>query len=218
MRCLPRPKTLSALTQRMLLVPSNRADMVIRAINKADINACLVTPFADQDLVSQAGTCLEAFGQNRKIERLKRVTVHQNKKMFQIAQKLKKKDKLFQERISEKKAEILLLRSKLKTPGKEMATLAQRFQSLGMAMESRVLKKEFLSLADYILALFDSGAAKAGLDREGGLDMSLPSPGQEEGTTPSFQEPQQAQALTETVIKAAPGIPGRWDSGNGERV
>lgn len=96
-------KAIFPLTQRMLLVPSNQAELVIRAINKAEINACLVTPFPDQDLVSQVGTCLAAFGKDLKTERLKRVTVHQNKQMFQIAQRLKKRIRFFRIRSVKKR-------------------------------------------------------------------------------------------------------------------
>jgi uncharacterized protein (DUF342 family)/CheY-like chemotaxis protein len=197
-------KAISPLTQRMLLVPSNQSDLVIRAINKAEINACLVTPVTDQDLISQIDACLAAFRKNRKIQRLKRVTVHQNKQMFQIAQKLRKKDKIFQDKISEKKAEILLLRSRLKTadPGKEADTLAQRVLNLGIALEPWALKKEFLSLADYSLALFDSAAAKAGLDREGPPNLTLP---EEDTAAPGI--PPEFTALTDQIIKAALASP-----------
>lgn len=202
-------KTISPLTQRMLLVPSNQSDLVIRAINKAEINACLVTPSSDQDLISQVSTCLQAFAKNRKIQRLKRVTVHQNKQMFQIAQKLKKKDKIFQDNISEKKAEILLLRSRLKNnaAGQEPTTLAQRVLNLGIAMEPRTLRREFFSITEYIQALFDSGAAKAGVDRPGlpGLTLPLPLPQGDDITPPEVST--EISLLAERVIKAALASP-----------
>ncbi len=207
-------KAISAFTQRMLLVPSNRADMVIRAINKADINASLVTPFTDQDLVSQVATCLEAFRKNSKTERLKRVTAHQNKQMFQIAQRLRKKDKVFQDKISEKKAEILLLKSKLKTSGpiQEPTSLDQRVQALEIPMSPQAFKKEFLSLTDYIMALFDSGAARAGLDREGVPDMTLSPPGAETEDKERPNLPDGMPALIDTVVKAALASPADADT------
>lgn len=201
---LKEAKTISPMTQRMLLVPENQSDLVIRAINKAEINACIVTPFTDEDLISRVSSCLEAFRKNRKIERLKRVTVHQNKQMFQIAQKLKRKDRIFQDKISEKKAEILLLRSKLRNTTQEdlPATLPQRIRSLGIPLASGPLKKEFLSLADYLLALFDSAAAKSGLDREDPPDITLPVPADDLTGKPDGLPPEWP-GLVEQILGAA---------------
>ena len=205
---LKEARTISPLTQRMLLVPENQAELVIRAINKAEINACIVTPSTDQDLISKIGSCLQAFRKNRKIQRLKRVTVHQNKQMFQIAQKLKKKDKLFQESISEKKAEILLLRSQLKNAGpeKKPASLAQRIRDLEIDLTPGALKNEFLSLTDYVLALFESAAARSGLDRGTPPDLTLPGPEPTE-EEPGPKIPPEWQALIEQVIGVALASP-----------
>lgn len=81
----------SPFTQRMLLVPADDPDTLISAINKAKINACIAYPFKDEDLLSRAKECRRQFSQTLKNEQLKRVTVHQNKQMFKIAQNLKKK-------------------------------------------------------------------------------------------------------------------------------
>ena len=100
---LQKVKSISPLTRRMLLVPSDRADMLIGAINKAEINACITFPFKDEDLIHQAGNCLKQFKLSLKRQRLKRVTTHQNKQMLRIAQKLKKKDDAYREIIEGKK-------------------------------------------------------------------------------------------------------------------
>jgi uncharacterized protein (DUF342 family)/DNA-binding response OmpR family regulator len=206
---LKEAKAISPLTQRMLLVPANQSDLAIRAINKADIHACLMTPASAQDLVGQVSSRLDAFRKTRKRQRLKGVTGHQNKQMFQIARKLKKKDKIFQEKISEKKAKILLLRSKLKAqePNREPDGLDQRIQSLDIPITPQAFKKEFLSLADHILALFDSGAARGGLNREAlsKITLTAPKPDQKDGQTADV--PADMTGLMDMIIKAALASP-----------
>ena len=165
---LKNAKAISPLTQRMLMVPSTNTEMVIRAINKAEINACITTPSTDQDLINQTQACLNQFNQAMKHEQLKRVTIHQNKQMFQIAQRLKKKDKICQEKISEKKAEKLLRRSKLrkaKTKKQKNLSLSDRLQLHEISMDPEALGQEFAKLADYIQAIFGSTAAKTGLEK-----------------------------------------------------
>ncbi len=165
---LKNAKAISPLTQRMLMVPSTQTEMVIRAINKAEINACITTPATDQDLISQAQACLKQFDQAMKHEQLKRVTIHQNKQMFQIAQRLKKKDRICQEKISGKKAEKLSLRSKLRKAGTEKPkplNLSDRLQLHGISLDPAGLGQEFAKLADYIQAIFDSTATKTGLEK-----------------------------------------------------
>lgn len=165
---LKNAKAISPLTQRMLMVEATQTEMVIRAINKAEINACITTPTTDQDLISQAQACLDQFDKAMKHEQLKRVTSHQNKQMFQIAQRLKKKDRICQEKISEKKAEKLSLRSKLRKAGtekKKPLNLSDRLQLHGISLDPAGLGQEFAKLADYIQAILDSTATKAGLEK-----------------------------------------------------
>ncbi|MBU1582631.1 MAG: response regulator, partial [Proteobacteria bacterium] len=98
-------KSISPLTQRMLLVPADKPDTLINAINKAAINACITLPFNDQDLVDQARICFKQFKHAIKRQQLKRVTGHQNKQMFKIAQNLKKKEIAYKHLIDEKKTQ-----------------------------------------------------------------------------------------------------------------
>lgn len=101
---LEKVKSVSPVTRRMLIVPSDRADILINAVNKAEIHACITFPFRDEDLVAQAANCFKQFKTVLKRQRLKRVTAHQNKQMLKIAQKLKKKDEANKELMDLKKA------------------------------------------------------------------------------------------------------------------
>ncbi len=109
---LQKVKSISPLTQRMLVVPADKPDTLINAINKAKINACLISPFSDEDLIHQAKNCFRQFKYELKRQQLQRVTKHQNEQMFIIAQKLKKKDDAYKHLIEEKKAQKLMLESK----------------------------------------------------------------------------------------------------------
>lgn len=202
---LKKARFVSPLTQRMLMVPSNQGDLLIRAINKAEINACIVTPANDQDLVQQAKSCLLQFKRTEKHEQLKRVTAHQNKQMFQVAQRLKKRNKLCQGQICEKKAEKLLLRSKLKksgAPSPYYETLGDRIEGYAVSMEPDALRAEFKKLADYTLALFNSAASQANLETPG-VDMERVAASPDAGEPAGSPGDDQREALVQTLLKTA---------------
>ena len=169
-------RRISPLTQRMLMVPSNQTGLVIRAINKAEINACIINPSTDKDLIRQVRSCLKRFRQDMKHEQLKRVTAHQNRQMFRIAQKLKKKNTTCQEQIRDKKAEKRRLLSQLsaaqnRTPPD--ASLDARIRDHDIPLLPDPLLNEFDKLAGYIQALFNRVAAKAGLDPPAGSPAQI---------------------------------------------
>ncbi|MDD9303899.1 MAG: DUF342 domain-containing protein [Desulfobacter sp.] len=170
---LEKARALSPLTQRMLMVPSDQSEMVIRAINKAEINACIVTPASDQDLLSQVESSLRRFAKDIKNERLKRVIAHQNKQMFIVAQRLKKKNALCQARIKNKTADKIKLGSKLsqaKKQRKDPVTLVERIDFFGIPITPQTLMDEFEKLAGHTRELFVKAAAQKD------LDTTLPEP------------------------------------------
>ncbi|MCG8616556.1 MAG: FapA family protein, partial [Desulfobacterales bacterium] len=194
-------RTLSPLTQRMLMVPSNEADLVIRAINKAEINACIVTPASDRDLLDRVKACLKRFRQIMKHEQLKRVTVHQNRQMFQMARRLKKKDQWCQDQISEKKAEKLLLRSSLRKAARTAEapdTLSGRIDRYDIPMDPQALESEFLKLADFAYALFCSAATKTGLEKP---DDGIPPFTEEDASPPIQAAPNNRDEQVDALLK-----------------
>lgn len=157
---LEKVKSISPVTQRMLIVPADRADILINAVNKAEIHACITFPFKDEDLIAQAGNCFKQFKMTLKRQRLKRVTAHQNKQMLKIAQKLKKKDDTYKELIEGKKEKKLTLASKI---GKAER---QKIPDMSVPLAGMLKKKEinpspdafyneFLSLCTTIKDLFN---------------------------------------------------------------
>lgn len=162
---LQKVKSISPLTQRMLIVPADKADEAISAINKAEINACITSPFKEEDLINQTRSCFRQFVHSLKRQQLKRVTEHQNKQMFKIAQKLKKKDDLFRQLIDEKKAQKLMLKSKKRKIENENllntnASLSNLMETKGIEPTPEIFKKEFITVCNIIKDLFDQVATR----------------------------------------------------------
>jgi len=160
---LQKVKSISPLTRRMLLVTSDRADILIGAINKAEINACITFPFKDEDLIHQAGNCLRQFKLALKKQRLKRVTAHQNKQMLRIAQKLKKKDDAYREIIEGKKTEKKKLKSELEkieaqNPRDTEISLSRLLELRGIKTAPETFNNEFDAICKTLKELFNQVA------------------------------------------------------------
>jgi hypothetical protein len=102
-------KSISPFTQRMIMVPADKRDILISAINNAEVNACITIPFKEEEFTRLAQNCHKNFKERKKKEQLKRIASHQNKQMVNIAKKLKKKDAGYKQLIDSKKTK----RSKL---------------------------------------------------------------------------------------------------------
>jgi hypothetical protein len=162
---LEKVKSISPVTRRMLIVPFERTDILISAVNKAEIHACITFPFKDEDLVAQAANCFKQFKTNLKRQRLKRVTAHQNKQMFRIAQKLKKKDEANKELVEMKKAKKLALISKLGKAENQYApdiniSLSEALEKKGVTTSPEAFKKEFLLTFQTLKTFFDKVALR----------------------------------------------------------
>ena len=95
---------ISPFSQRMVIIPVEEKDILIRAINTANIHSCLSWPFKKEDLLSEADDCLKAFKHTIKRERFKRVIKRQNIQLYETAQQFNKKYVKNKQSISEKKA------------------------------------------------------------------------------------------------------------------
>ena len=166
---LQKVKALSPLTQRMLIIPVGEPDTLISAINKAKINSCITSPFNDEDLIYQAQHCFKKFKYALKRQRLKRITVHQNKQMYKIARKLRKKDTSGKYLVIEKNAQELKLKSK-KRSAENKNTLNTNISLLSLMEHKEIeatpdaYKNEFLLICKNILDLFDQVTAKNNSD------------------------------------------------------
>jgi len=155
---LQKVRTVSPLTQRLLLLPADKLETLISAIYKANINACITSPFKDKDLISQAKNCFKLFIHDRKKQYFKREILHKNKQMLKIAQNLKKKGEKYTIIIKKKKQEVLKLKSQLR----EITSKQKKDNSLLTILEHKeitpgpeVFQDEFIKICRAIKSVFD---------------------------------------------------------------
>jgi len=201
---LQKVKMISPLTQRMLLIPADKPEVLISAINKAEIHACIVSPFNDEDLADQARNCFKHFRHVLKRQQLERVTIHQNKQMFKIAQRLKKKNNAYTQIIEGKKAEKLMLKSKKRTAETKNAlntniTLSDLMKHQKINPAPDAFKKEFSSICKTIRNLFDQVTTRHHSDP---VDLNLEKILNKEDLSQKKNEPT-GSGLKEKIIKAA---------------
>jgi len=157
---LQKAKDISPLTQRMLMVPADKPETLISAINKAEINACIISPFKDEALINQVKNCFQQFKRALKRQQLKRITVHQNKQMLKIAQKFKKKDDTYTQLLDDKKAEKLMLKSKKRGPENKNIlntdiSLSDLIEHKNITPAPDALMHEFITISTAVRDLFD---------------------------------------------------------------
>ncbi len=155
---LRQARAISPLTQRMLLVPADKPEIIISAIHKAKIHACLTSSFNDKDLSLQARTCFKQFKHAKKMKHIRREALHQNRQLLQIAQTLKKKDAKYTKIIAQKKSVLLKLKSEKREPGTNPATdfsLAGIMEQKGIKPAPDIFQNEFINICKIIRDLFN---------------------------------------------------------------
>ncbi len=204
-------KSLSPFTQRMMLLPSDNPDILINAINKAKVNACITIPFKEEDLISLSKNCYKKFKHAVKKEQLKRISGHQNKQMYQTAQKLKKKDNVYKQQIDKKNARILKLKSKARKiqSQRHMSSdidLLDLINKKSIQIMPDSFKNEFLFLCDLVKKNFTPLTKDHQIDPDT-LDIQkiLSTPDQSQEETPAekndTQDPDQ-QSYEKTADEA----------------
>ena len=204
-------RTVSPLTQRMIMLPFDDPDILINAINKSKVNACITVPFEPENLESLSKNCFTKFRYTVKKEQLKRVTAHQNQQMFHIAKKLKRKSNAYKQRIEEKKARILKLNSKKRRIETKIGltselTLSRLIDKKGIQTGPDSFKNEFLFLCDVIKTLFSPLIHKHHIDPETFNYLQVLSVDRPEKERPDPLPKEE----TDTVMplpEAAPGTP-----------
>lgn len=104
-------------SQRMLVAAAAQIQTLVNAINQAGINACLMLPASNEDLLYQVRLCCLQYDENLKQKNLKRITSRQNKQLFQIASAFKKKEDHNIKHLDKKDKEIRVLESRIKSAG-----------------------------------------------------------------------------------------------------
>lgn len=111
-------KEISPDTQRILLIESMEINPVVSGINRAGIHSCLTIPLNNELLVAEVSLRCDQFDQQKKRERLLKITRHQNKQLYQMALKLKQKKEKFEHQIKKKRT-LLETMTKRKTRCRE---------------------------------------------------------------------------------------------------
>jgi hypothetical protein len=160
---------ISPVTQRMVIIPVEEKDVLIRAINMANIHACISYPFKEEDLISESDLCNRAFLKTLKRHRFKRLVKRQNKQLYETAQKFKKKDVKNKQRIKEKKSKLLQLKSQQRQQAKEDVknlSLDRFVEYKKLPRKPNVFFKEFETVSDYIKLFIKQNAEKHSLEWE----------------------------------------------------
>lgn len=96
-------------TQRMLFAEESEMDALINAINRSVIHGCIITPFDDQQLISEVSKRCEQFRFTQKRASLKKLTEHQNRQMYKLIVNMKKRKTIFEQQIKEKNRQLQIL-------------------------------------------------------------------------------------------------------------
>lgn len=161
-------REISSDTRRILIADALSRDIIVQAINTAEINSCLSLPFEDQDLINQARHACMQFKEIKKKQNLQRVTQHQNKQLYKIAKQFKEKEEKNIEKIEKKKKEIRLLESKVKhdVSIKHTFSLKDLIKDKSLALTSKNFGAEFLFLQKQIKQILERASEKfIGLDK-----------------------------------------------------
>ncbi len=158
---LRKAREISWFSRRMLISDISDIDTMINAVNTADIHACMVLPFTDDELISQAK---EAIGQYRDIknkDHLTRVTRRQNKQLFKLASELKKLDEKSVHDIRERKAVIKALLSKIsavqgQSERLQKLSVKQYLLETGKELSPEGMRQALQELKEQIRAVMDS--------------------------------------------------------------
>ncbi len=152
---LKQVKAISPFTQRMIMVPADKRDILISAINKAEVNACITIPFEDKEFALLAQNCHKNFKEKKKKEQLKRIASHQNRQMINIAKKLKKKDAGYKHLIGNRKTKRSRLTSTKRHKEQQLRldsgpSLSDLMKHKHIRENPEAFKNEFIFLCDLI--------------------------------------------------------------------
>ncbi len=154
---------LSPVTRRLLIIEKvlekSKGERLLKAVNDARVNGLIPAGHAHEELVRQAGICLEAASKEQKRARLEEATSYQNKQMFKIAQRLKNKEAGLKERVQALKKERIRISSRLQAAfqqKKDPSSLGSRMDAYAIPVTAEALSRQFSQLARSADILFQN--------------------------------------------------------------
>ncbi len=174
-------RQISPSTQRMLIADVTELETLVNAINMAGIHACLTLPFTDPDLLHQVDQCCRQYDITQKQNQLKRFTQHQNRQLFQIASSFKKKDTFYLLQLEQKKKEIRILESRVRSAGGSLDTdkpllLNDILTKRDIVFSSEAFGSQFLTIKNDIKQILESAASSDYITLTPVSYASLPDP------------------------------------------
>jgi uncharacterized protein len=158
---LKNARRLSPDTQRLLIAGAAETEILISAINSADINSCLILPFEDENLFVQVRQCCDQYDLNIKKKNLKRTIHRQNKQLFKIASHLKKETTKNVYQIEKKNKAVRILESRIRSAGGSMlpgkpVLLKTILAAHGVSMVPKNFGDAFLQLKNQIKQILET--------------------------------------------------------------
>ncbi len=157
---LKKVKTISPVTQRLILVPEAHSHSLTQVVNKIGIRACITIPCPPKVLVGQVRSCLRYFSNISKRMRMKRIISHQNQQLYRAAKKMGEKETALTRLIEGKKSQKEML-ARVDVQGK--CTLKERISYHNIPMTPEDLEAERAGLENEVIRLFEQAAREAGL-------------------------------------------------------
>ncbi|MFH2092718.1 MAG: flagellar assembly protein A [Pseudomonadota bacterium] len=156
-------------SQRMLVADASQIQTLVRAINQANIHACLTLPLNNEDLINQVRLCCLQYNDIVKQKNLKRLTQRQNKQLFQIASSFKKKDDQNIQQLDKKEKEIRVLESRIRSAGgsahsDKPVELIDILKSRDILLSAQTLGTEFLLMKNQIKQILETATSQHYID------------------------------------------------------
>ena len=160
-------KELSPDTSRIIYSDVSSIDIIVKAINNAEINSCLCLPFKDEDFISQVNSACQQFQEIEKKQNLQRTIQRQNKQLYHIAKQLKEKSVKNIAKIEEKEKKIRLLSAEAKHDDRQVEPLSLKslIKEKNIELTAERFGKEFIIFKDQIKEILEKAAGGSiGLD------------------------------------------------------
>lgn len=166
---LSRAMEMSPLTRRMLWLPGDEPENLVKAINSAGIHACVTYPLEAEELTIQAENCMESFFQALKHRQFVRVMTGHNRKMYRMARNLKKKDGRRKQLIEDRRLQLKALTREYRELAKagalpEEVTLAGVLEYLSCPADTGVWAQLFNLLCEDLESRMNALAGKHGVE------------------------------------------------------
>lgn len=178
---LKRAKGIAPKTERILIADVSELETLVNAVNVAGINACLTLPFTDTDLLHRVDHCCRQYEIVQKQEHFKRLTHYQNRQLFNLASTLKKKDALYLGQLDQKRKEIRILESRIRSAGGSLddhkpILLQDILARRNIDFSPEAFGSQFLGIKDEIKHLLEKAASTAYITLKAVPYRSLPNP------------------------------------------